>query len=666
MATIPAARDLAVLSLDALMAEAAAVRDDVYGRRITWSPKVTIPLTGWCQDACGYCNSTVSRTGDVPFLDPEQILALAWQGAEAGCHEAVFTAGVRPDIDYLVTVCSLVLDETGLLPHTDVGVLNADERRALRAVAPSQGLLLQALDRDHADQLASIEAAGALRIPFNVGLSVGAGESGHDRVAVLRSLAEAHERYGHLQHLIVSPAAAVERNELLETLALARLILPESVSLQVAPNHVGDLGVLLEAGINDWGGLDPAEAEAVRQATEACGFTLTPRLTVRPQYADAPSEWIDPALHFAVLDRSDADALARDDPGALLPHRFACRTNPGSGAEVTPIGPRSTAWYSGGKGHPPALLPARAAAAGAVREVLDGVTMGQEAGEEELLTLFAARGPEVAAVCSVADELRRATVGDVVTFVRNININYTSLEDVVERVVDAARLGATEVCLQGGVHPDCVQAVKAAAPTMHVHGFTALEVFEGARRLTEPLESYLRRLHAAGLGSLPGTAADIATDEWLDVHRTAHRIGLRSNVTIMFGTTDRPRHWVRHLLRTQALQRETGGFTEFVPLPFVHMAAPMYLERRARRGPTFREALLLHAVGRIAYRGALDNVGGSWVRLGLAGMAQVLQAGVNDLGGTLMAENSDEDFRALVEPLGRPLEQRTTLYGRMV
>ena len=712
MATIPAASDLAVLSLDALLAEAAAVRDDAYGHRITWSPKVTIPLTGWCQDACGYCRSTGPGRGDDAFLEPEQILALAWRGAEAGCHEAVFTAGGQPErrhpaaadwlsrrghastIEYLVAACQLVLDETGLLPRTDVGVLTADELRALRAVAPAQGLVLSGFDGDRADDLASVEAAGALRIPFSVGLPVGAGESRDARVDVLRSLAEAHHHHGHLQEVVVLPSSpATERSEFLETVALARLILPERVSLQVAPDHAGDAAALVDAGIDDWGGLEPAEAEAVRRATEAHGFTLTPRLSVRPQYAGRPDEWIEPALHFALLDRSDAEGLARDDPGTVLPHRFACRTNPGSGAEVTPIGPRSTAWYSGGEGHPPVLLPAPAAATGAVGEVLDGVILGQEPGEDELLALFAARGPEVAAVCAVADQLRSATVGEVVTFVRNRNINYTNvrlrLEHVVEQVVEAARRGATEVCLQGGIHPDfegeyylhLVQAVKAAAPAMHVHGFTALEVFEGARRLTEPLESYLRRLKAAGLGSLPGTAAEIlddeirsvicpdpdriSTDEWLEVHRTAHRVGLRSNITIRFGTVERPLHWVRHLMRTRALQRETGGFTEFVPLPFAHIAAPIYLERRARRGPTFRETLLLHAVGRIAYHGTIDNVQGSWVKLGPAGMAQVLQAGVNDLGGTLTGENmTEDDFRALVGPLGRPLEQRTTLDGR--
>ena len=712
MATIPAVADLAVLSLDALMAEAAAVRDEVYGRRITWSPTLAVPLAAPGHDACGYCNSPgAGMRREEAFLDPEMILDIARRGAETGCHEAVFIAGGQPErrqpdaaawlarrgydstVDYVMAACQLVLDETGLLPRTDVGVLGIDELRAARSVAVSQGLVLRALDGDLGDQLGMVDTAGVLRIPFGVAVPIGAGESRDDRVEILRRLATSHQRHGHLQEVALQPAfPAVDGEEFLETVALARLILPENVSLQVAPDHAGDPGALVAAGVDDWGGLEPAGGDGVRAATEACGFALVPRLAVRPGYALRPNEWIEPALHFAVLDRSDADGFARDDPGTVLPHRFACRTNPGRGADVTTIGPRSTAWCSGGDARPPLLLPARAAATGALREVLDGVAMGQEAGEEELLTLFAARGPEVAAVGEVADDLRRAAVGDVVTFVRNRNINYTNVcasrwQGIVERVVEAARRGATEVCLQGGIHPDfdgeyylhLVQAVKAAAPAMHVHGFTALEVFEGARRLGDPLESYLRRLHAAGLGSLPGTAAEIledevravicpdkiTTDEWLEVHRTAHRVGLRSNVTIMFGTVERPRHWVRHLLRARALQRETGGFTEFVPLPFVHMAAPIYLERRARRGPTFREAVLMHAVGRIAFRGVLDNVQGSWVKLGLPGLAQALQAGVNDLGGTLLGENTEAEFGALAEPLGRRLEQRTTLYGRV-
>ena len=360
-------------------------------------------------------------------------------------------------------------------------------------------------------------------------------------------------------------------------------------------------------------------------------------------------------------------------------------------------------------------------------EVLAGVVAGQQPGEDELVALFAARGPEVRAVAEVADELRRQAVGDVVTFVRNRNINYTNvctfrcrfcafskgpaslnlrgapyllgLDEVARRVVEADERGATEVTLQGGIHPSfdgdyylhVAEAVHEAVPGMHIHGFTALEVHEGARRLGEPLRDYLLRLKAAGLASLPGTAAEIlddevravicpdkvTTDEWLEVHRVAHSVGLRSNITIMFGHVESPRHWARHLLRTRALQAETGGFTEFVPLPFVHMAAPMYRKRQSRPGPTFREAVLIHAVGRIAYRGLIDNIQVSWVKMGADGVRQALLAGVNDLGGTLMDENisraagashgqlmEEAEFRAIVEPLGRRLEQRTTLYGR--
>jgi 7,8-didemethyl-8-hydroxy-5-deazariboflavin synthase CofH subunit len=379
---------------------------------------------------------------------------------------------------------------------------------------------------------------------------------------------------------------------------------------------------------------------------------------------------------------------------------------------------------------PPVLVPRRApTAGGAVAEVLAGVRLGQQPDIAELVTLFAARGPEVAAVAALADELRAATVGDTVTWVHNRNINYTNvctfkcrfcgfskgplslnlrgtpylltLEQIAERVAEAWDRGATEVTLQGGIHPsfdgdyyvDVTRAVKEAAPGIHVHGFTALEVTEGARRLSEPLDTYLTRLRDAGLGSLPGTAAEIldddvrailcpdkiTTQQWVDAHATAHDVGLRSNVTIMFGAVEQPVHWARHLVRTRELQRATGGFTEFVPLPFVHMAAPIYLQRRSRRGPMFRETLLMHAVGRIAYHGSIDNVQASWVKIGAEGVRQLLRAGVNDLGGTLMDENisraagaahgqgmEPDDFADLVAPLGRPLAQRTTLYGRAV
>jgi FO synthase len=457
-------------------------------------------------------------------------------------------------------------------------------------------------------------------------------------------------------------------------------------------------------------------------------MALVPRLTVYPEFVRRSERWLHPDVRFPVQDRSDAEGLARDDPGAVFPERYEAAANVGTGAEVVQIGRRSTQWYSGADRPPPVILPAAGRAGSAVAEVLDGVAAGQEAGVEQLVTLFAARGPEVAAIAEFADDLRARVNGDVVTFVKNRNINYTNVctfrctfcgfskgpaslnlrgrpyllddSEILARVQEAIDLGATEVCLQGGIHPDfdgdyyvdVCRTVKQAYPQIHVHGFTALEVTEGARRLGEPLDAYLRRLKEVGLGTLPGTAAEIlddsvrevlcpdkiTTSEWLDAHEAAHEVGLRSTITIMFGHLERPVHWARHLVRTRDLQKRTGGFTEFIPLPFVHMASPIYLKRRARRGPTWREVVLMHAVGRIAYHGSVPNVQASWVKLGVRGAQQLLQAGVNDLGGTLMDENisraagaahgqgiTEEDFRAIVEPLGRRLVERTTLYRHL-
>ena len=750
--TSDGATDLLHRPLDRLLAEARARRDAHHGTRVTYSPKVFIPLTELCQDRCGYCTfAKPPARVDTPYLTPEQVLALARRGAEAGCHEALFTLGERPElrypaaadwlgdhgyestVEYLVAMCRLVLEETGLLPHANAGALLPDELEALRAVSPSQGMMVESLnpdlgchrgapDKAPQRRLATLEAAGELAIPFTTGILVGIGESREDRLEALRAIAASARRHGHVQEVIVQnflPKAGTAMHghppcppdEYLEAIAWARLLLPAEVHLQAPPNLSDDFGHLLAAGIDDWGGVSPVtldhvnperpwpELERLRAVTEAEGHVLAPRLTVHPSWANDPERWLHPDVRFPVLDRADAEGLARDDR-----------------------------WYSGHEDDPPVLLPAGSATAGgAVGEVLQGVEAGQEVGLDEIVTLFSARGPEVAAVAATADELRRRAVGDVVTWVANRNINYTNvctfkcrfcgfskgplslnlrgnpylltLDDIAERVREAWEQGATEVCLQGGIHPsfdgdyyvDVTRAVKQAAPDIHVHGFTALEVTEGAKRLDEPLERYLRRLMEAGLRTLPGTAAEILddevrqvlcadkidTDEWLEAHRTAHGIGLRSNVTIMYGSIEHPISWARHLLRTRDLQKETGGFTEFVPLPFVHMAAPMYLQRAARRGPTFREALLVHAVGRIAYEGWIPNIQTSWVKMGKAGVTQVLQAGVNDLGGTLMDENisraagaehgqmmQEADFRALVEPLGRRLEQRTTLYGR--
>ena len=773
--------DLLDLSLDVLMGDARRVRDAATGTRVTYSPKVFIPLTMLCRDRCGYCTFAQPPARlESPYLAPEQVLAIARAGSRAGCHEALFTLGERPEerypaaaewlaangygstVDYLAAMCRLVLDETGLLPHANAGALHEPELAALRPVAPSQGMMVETLrddlaahhgspDKVPARRLATLEAAGRLGIPFTTGILVGIGEERADRVAALAAIADAHRRHGHVQEVIVQnflPKAgtAMHRAEPcplddhLEAIALARLILPPDVHVQAPPNLADDFGVLLDAGIDDWGGVSPVTADHVnperpwpaldrlRAVTEARGFALAPRLTIYPEYVAAPERWLEPGLVFPVGDRADAEGLGRDDPGSVFPERTLENAKAGTGAEIVLTGVRSSAWYSGADAEPATLVPGPGSGAvrGRVREVLDGVRAGQQVGFDEIVALFAARGPEVVAVAEMADELRREAVGDTVTFVRNRNINYTNvctfkckfcgfskgplslnlrgtpylltLDDIAQRSREAWDVGATEVCLQGGIHPDfdgdyyidVARAVKDAVPDIHVHGFTALEVTEGAKRLGEPLDQYLRRLMDAGLRSLPGTAAEIldddvravlcpdkiTTDEWLECHRVAHQVGLRSNVTIMFGAVESPASWARHLLRTRELQAETGGFTEFVGLPFVHMATPLYLQRKARRGPTFREVLLMHAVGRIAYRGLIDNIQFSWVKLGRTAGMQLLQAGCNDLGGTLMDENISraagashgqemtvDDFRTMVEPLGRTLQQRTTLYA---
>ena len=550
------------------------------------------------------------------------------------------------------------------------------------------------------------------------------------------------------------PACPPEEH--VRAIALARLVLPAGVHVQAPPNlsDLDRLGDLLDAGIDDWGGVSPVTPDHVnperpwpavdtlRSATEARGLVLAPRLTIYPEFAARAGPVVGPGdpvpgarpLRCGVVgSRRPRCDLARTAPGRrerrhrcrgrpdrpplhrlvlrrrhppthAAEHRFVCDRQPGN--------PHGSADESGSAARWPRCS--------------TGVRAGQEVGEAEIVTLFGARGPEVAAVAEVADDLRRQAVGDTVTYVVNRNINYTnvctfrctfcgfskgplslnlrgapyllSLDDVAQRAVEAAERGATEVCLQGGIHPsfdgdfylDVLRAVKAAVPDMHVHGFTALEVTEGAKRLGEPLAAYLTRLKDAGLGSLPGTAAEILddevravlcpdkvdTEEWLEAHRVAHQVGLRSNITIMFGSIETPVHWARHLVRTRDLQKETGGFTEFVPLPFVHMAAPIYLKRGARRGPTWRESVLMHAVARIAYDGWLDNIQASWVKLGQDGARQLLAAGVNDLGGTLMDENisraagaahgqlaTPEELHDLATSAGRTAVQRTTLYG---
>lgn len=792
------------MPLDELVSEALRIRSFAFGNRMTYSPKVFIPLTQLCRDHCGYCTFArpPARLASDPYLGAEEVLAIARAGRAQGCWEALFTLGEEPEArypearaalkrlgaatttDYLVEMARLVLQETGMLPHANAGSLGEADLAAVRAVSASQGMMLETtaerlggIGGPHARcqtkvparRLATLDAAGRLAIPFTTGILVGIGETRSERLQALDAIAASHRAHGHIQEVIVQnfvpkPATAMAHapapspEEYLWTIAAARVILPASIHLQAPPNLSDDFGALLEAGIDDWGGVSPVTADHVnperpwpeldllRTVTAAHGYVLAPRLTVYPEFLSQPHRWLDEALRFPALRARDADGLAREDGwsagGATSPPALLSLVRPDStelgdvddlalslGGDTAGGGGTGAGGEKGGGGAARVVssLPLPRGE-GRVAEVLAGVGMGQQLGEEEIVALFRARGPEVHEVADYADQLRRARSGDDVTFVRNRNINYTnvctfrctfcafskgprslslrgdpyllSVEEVVARVVEARDRGATEVTLQGGIHPHfdgetyvtITQAVHAAVPDMHIHGFTALEVHEGARRLGEPLHSYLRRLKKAGLKTLPGTAAEVLDDEvravlcpdkvtteqWLEVHAAAHDIGLQSNVTIMFGHVEEPRHWARHILRTRALQERTHGFTEFVPLPFVHMAAPLYRKQRSRPGPTFREVVLMHAVARIAYAGAIDNVQVSWVKLGAQGVRQTLRAGVNDLGGTLMDENISraagashgqgmevDDLQTIVAPLGRRLVQRSTLYDRI-
>ncbi len=754
-----------VADLQTLMREAAVRRDAAHGGVITYSRKVFIPLTQLCRDVCHYCTfAHAPRKGEQAYLTLEQVLAIARAGVAAGCKEALFTLGDKPELryraarealaqlghettlSYLAQAARAVFEETGLLPHTNPGVLDAGSVAALRKVSVSQGLMLESAatrlcerggphfgspDKKPAVRLETLRLAGEAGVPMTTGLLIGIGETRAERVDALLELRDLDDRYGHIQELIIqnfrpkattrmAAAAAPALEEHLWTIAVARLLFEPAMNIQAPPNlSPGVLGRLIDAGINDWGGISPVTPDHVNpeapwpqldvlgHVTETAGKALVERLAIYPAYVRQMERWVDPGLRKALLHRIDSDGFPRTDgwsPGMT------------DGPPLLWINP-----FPFGRG-----VGVRDRADSPLKATLAKAARGETLKEDEIVELFRARGKDLAFVCAAADALRQQTNGDVVTYVVNRNINYTNicsyrcqfcafakgkaaenlrgkpydlpLDEIQRRSREAWARGATEVCMQGGIHPaytgatylEICRGVKAAVPEMHVHAFSPLEVWQGAHTLGVSLDEFLTELKRAGLGTLPGTAAEILDDdvratlcpdklktgEWLEVMRTAHRIGFRTTATIMFGHMEGLAHWARHLLRLRELQAETGGFTEFVPLPFVHMEAPIYRKGRARRGPTFREAVLMHAVSRLALHPLIPNIQVSWVKMGPEGVKACLTAGVNDLGGTLMDESisraagashgqemSPAMMENLIHSMGRTPRQRTTLYA---
>ncbi len=744
-----------IADLAALQAAAVALRDQGHGRLISYSRKVFVPLTQLCRDVCHYCTfAHPPRKGQRAFMTPEEILAVARAGAEAGCKEALFTLGDKPEqryrvareelaelghettLSYLRAMALLVFEETGLLPHLNPGVMEEADLASLREVSVSQGIMLESIsprlmekgachhgspDKDPAIRLATIAAAGRLAVPFTTGILIGIGETRAERIEALLAIRDLHDQYGHIQEIIVQnfrakddtrmadwPDAPID--ELRWSIAVARLIFGAQMHIQAPPNlSPGDSPSLIDAGIDDWGGVSPVTPDHVnpeapwphlRQLaddTARGGKHLVERLAIYPDYAQDAERWLDAAFVPSVLNKVDAAGLARTDT-----------------------------WAPGIDMAPPVAIASASPYVPELDRLLSRAGDGEDLDEGEVSRLFAARGGEVDAVCQAADALRQKVNGDDVSYVVVRNINYTnicyfkcqfcafskgklsenlrgrpydlSLDEISRRVAEAWDRGATEVCMQGGIHPeytgqtylDILRAVKDAAPDMHIHAFSPLEVYQGAETLGLSLPEFLGQLKEAGLGSLPGTAAEVldeevrrvlcpdklTVDQWFEVMQAAHGVGFRTTATIMFGHVDRPVHWARHLLRLRALQAKTGGFTELVPLPFVHMEAPIYLKGRARMGPTYREALLMHAVARLVLHPHITNIQTSWVKMGRDGIRAALNAGVNDMGGTLMnetitraagSEHGQElpphAMESLIREMGRNPVQRTTMYG---
>jgi FO synthase len=740
-------------SLPRLMRQAAALRDEAHPHFVTYSRKVFIPLTRLCRDVCHYC-TFAKRPSEVAraYLALDEVLETARHARARGCKEALFTLGERPELryavareelaqlgcgttlEYVARVAQRVLEETGLLPHINPGTMTREELRALRGVSASMGIMLESAserlcgkgmphhgspDKQPAIRLETIALAGEERVPLTTGLLIGIGETRLERTESLLALRRLHDRHGHLQELIIqnyrsNPGTKMAQSqepaleELLWTIAVARLVFGPGMSIQAPPNlNAGDLASLVDAGINDWGGVSPVtpdfvnprspwpHIDALADQTRAAGKQLVERLTIYPKYALDPA-WVDPQVRPKMLSLMDAEGYARDE------------------------------WVAGRSPEVPAQTLSERPASRPILEILARTADMQELDESQLVALFGARDDDFHAVCSAADALRRRAAGDTVRYVVNRNINYTNvcyfrcqfcafskgktsedlrgrpynldLDEIRRRVAEAWERGATEVCMQGGINPDytghtylsILRAAKEAAPAMHVHAFSPLEITHGARTLGMRIEEYLALLRDEGLGSLPGTAAEILVDEvravicpdkltsgeWQEVIAAAHGVGIPTTSTIMFGHVESTAHWAAHLRVIRDLQRRSGLITEFVPLPFVAHEAPIYHKGGARRGPSFREAVLMHAVARIALHGLIGNIQTSWVKMGRAGARACLEAGANDIGGTLMNESitraagalhgqefAPAEIDAFVRAMGRVPAQRTTLYG---
>jgi FO synthase len=691
------------------------------------------------------CHEALFTLGDKPEL------------RYAAARDTLAELGHGTTLSYLAEMAGLVLRESGLLPHLNPGVMSRADIDALRRVSASQGIMLESAaerlgrrggphfgspDKDPAVRLATIRAAGEAAVPFTSGILIGIGETRRERVQALLALRDLNDRYGHIQEIIIQNFRAKPGTRMAEapepgldehlwTIAVARLLFGPDMNIQAPPNlNPAALAEMIAAGINDWGGVSPVTCDHVNPEapwpaldrlawqTAAAGKHLVPRLAIYPAYAGEPQKWLDPALRAPVLRVSDAEGFARPDnwvagsgsppPVGIAPHSDSL---PAREEREGLADPRIK---SGEEDE------------GRLAAILDRAAAGEPMSEAEIVRLFQARGDAFAQVCEAADHLRQRVNGEIVSYVVTRNINYTNvcyfrcqfcafskgklsenlrgrpydldLTEIHRRVEEAWERGATEVCLQGGIHPEYTgatylsvcRAIKEAVPDIHVHAFSPLEIWQGAKTLGRTVPDFLRELKQAGLSSLPGTAAEILDDEvravicpdkiktaqWLEVMEAAHAAGLRSTVTIMYGHVERYAHWARHLLRIRALQSRTGGFTEFVPLPFVPMETPIYLKGRARRGATWREAVLMHAVARLALHPVITNIQTSWVKMGSAGAAVCLRAGANDLGGTLMNESitraagavhgqemPPEAMEETIRAIGRIPRQRTTLYA---